>query len=420
MSDSDTSYTWGWAGETSEDPEMKRHSQHFLLDPDREAGGRRGLSRLIRSDRSRTRRHPRVLSIDWLFRPRPAGQAVVEFALIMPAMLFLMLMAIDFGRVFASYIEVMNASREAAAYAAGNPTDMTGIQAHAAREINVQSTAGESALTLTVTCTDQYGAAIPCAAAAGGAGSGSYVTVRAREQFAFITPIISSIFGGGIGLEASFSSVILVLASSGGAAPSSCTTEPTPSFTVSVENRTVMLDATASTPVTGVCAISGYNWEMGDGANPFPPVVGMTASYTYALSGTYTITLEVTNPAGYRTMAVDVTIGAPGPTPSPIPTLIPTPAPPPANPPPTCNTAPSFTYEFTGNGNGTKKHQMTFYGAYTGQPAPASWAWTFGDGHSGSDQTASRNYDEAGTYTVTLTVTNGSCVKTTTQTVVVP
>jgi Flp pilus assembly protein TadG len=399
---------------------MKRHSRHLVPNPDREAAGRRGLSRVIRSDRSRARRLPRVLSLDWLFRPRPRGQAVVEFALILPAMLFLMLMAIDFGRVFASYIEVQNASREAAAYAAGNPTDITGITAHAAKEINVQSTAGQSALTVSAVCRDQYGTTIPCAAAAGGAGSGSYVTIRTTERFTFITPVISSIFGGGIDLEASFSSVILVLASSGGAAPSNCSTAPTPSFTVSVLNRTVTLDASASAPVTGVCAISGYNWDMGDGANPFPPVVGMATDYTYTLSGTYTITLEVTSPAGYRTMAADVTIGGSGPTPSPIPTLIPTPTPPPTTPPPTCNTAPSFTYEFTGNGNGVKKHQMTFYGAYTGQPAPASWSWTFGDGHSGSDQTVSRNYEEADTYTVTLTVTSGSCVRTTTQTVVVP
>jgi PKD repeat protein len=64
---------------------------------------------------------------------------------------------------------------------------------------------------------------------------------------------------------------------------------------------------------------------------------------------------------------------------------------------------------------------MTFYGAYTGQPAPSTWTWSFGDGtevHHG--QTTYHNYDSAGSYTVTLTVANGGCVKTTHVTVLVP
>src|SRR5262245_51647344 len=59
------------------------------------------------------------------------GQSVVEFALILPVFVFLLLMAIDFGRLFFSYVQVTNAAREGAAYAAAAPTDSVGIEARA-------------------------------------------------------------------------------------------------------------------------------------------------------------------------------------------------------------------------------------------------------------------------------------------------
>ena len=77
---------------------------------------------------------------------------MVEFALIVPIFLFLMLLAIDFGRVFFSYIEVNNAAREGAAFAAGNPTVLVGdksITSHALQETNVQGQGGENAITVT-------------------------------------------------------------------------------------------------------------------------------------------------------------------------------------------------------------------------------------------------------------------------------
>jgi chitodextrinase len=96
------------------------------------------------------------------------------------------------------------------------------------------------------------------------------------------------------------------------------------------------------------------------------------------------------------------------------------PPPPVATTPLVCSTVPTFTYEFTGHGNGARKHELSFYGSYTGQPAPASWSWRFGDGTTATGQNATDRYAEAGTYTVVLTVTNGSCSRTTSQTVVAP
>ena len=48
------------------------------------------------------------------------GQALVEFALVLPILAVLLVMAIDFGRVFFGWIAVQNAARIAADFAAGN------------------------------------------------------------------------------------------------------------------------------------------------------------------------------------------------------------------------------------------------------------------------------------------------------------
>jgi PKD repeat protein len=356
--------------------------------------------------------------------PKSIGQALVEFALVTPIFLALLLMAIDFGRVFFTYVEIDNAAREAAAFAAANPTDLDGMLARAQQETNVQGQAGQGAVSVAATCTGSGGAAIDCGAAAGGAGTGNTVTVTATEQFSFLTPFVGSFFGSGLTISASSTVAVLDIAPGGGGGVGSCGTQPVPSFVVTVTDLTVQLDASASTPQTGACAISGYNWEMGDGKNPNPPIVGMNASYTYAGAGTYTIQLTVTNPAGTHSTSQTVEVGLASPSPSssdtPVPTLAPTPMPTPTVAPPVCNVAPTFTYTFTGVGNGTRKHEMTFYGGYTGQPAPASWSWSFGDGSTGSGQTVAHDYSDAGPYTVTLTVRNGSCSAAVSAPVAVP
>ena len=54
--------------------------------------------------------------------PRTRGQSLVEFALVIPILLFLTLIALDFGRVYLGYINLQNMARIAANFAANNPT----------------------------------------------------------------------------------------------------------------------------------------------------------------------------------------------------------------------------------------------------------------------------------------------------------
>ena len=59
-------------------------------------------------------------------RKRSRGQSVVEFAMIAPVLVFLLLITLDFGRLFMSYITLTNTTRVAANYAAVNPGAFTG------------------------------------------------------------------------------------------------------------------------------------------------------------------------------------------------------------------------------------------------------------------------------------------------------
>lgn len=60
-------------------------------------------------------------------RKRTKGQGLVEFALILPILLLVVVGTIEVARIFLIYVNVSNAAREASRYGMVNPTDTTGI-----------------------------------------------------------------------------------------------------------------------------------------------------------------------------------------------------------------------------------------------------------------------------------------------------
>ena len=59
-------------------------------------------------------------------RQRSRGQGIVEFALILPVLILMLLITLDFGRLFMSYVALTNTTRVAANYGSVDPGMFTG------------------------------------------------------------------------------------------------------------------------------------------------------------------------------------------------------------------------------------------------------------------------------------------------------
>ncbi len=62
------------------------------------------------------------------FDSRQRGQTLVEFALLLPVLILLVLAIFEFGRAFYAYSTVANAAREAARFGTVDPTNTQGIR----------------------------------------------------------------------------------------------------------------------------------------------------------------------------------------------------------------------------------------------------------------------------------------------------
>lgn len=150
---------------------------------------------------------------------------------------------------------------------------------------------------------------------------------------------------------------------------------PTATFAASVNGLQVAVDAAGSSDSDG--AVASYDWDFGDGTTG----TGLTSSRTYTTGGPKTITLKVTdNEGGFTTTSQQVTAIAP-------------------------NQAPVAA--FTSSSNGLT---VSVNGSTSSDPdgTVAGYSWNFGDGATASGATASHPYGAAGSYTVTLTVTDNS------------
>jgi PKD repeat protein len=159
---------------------------------------------------------------------------------------------------------------------------------------------------------------------------------------------------------------------------------PVASFTSACSGLTCSFDASGSSDPDGT--IASYAWTFGDGATGS----GATTSRTYAAGGTYTVTLTVTDNANATSQTAHaVTVNAP-----PVASFT--------------SACSGLTCSFNAAGSSDPDGTIT------------SYAWTFGDGATGSGATASRTYAAGGTYAVTLTVTdNGSATGTQVQNITV-
>jgi PKD repeat protein len=165
---------------------------------------------------------------------------------------------------------------------------------------------------------------------------------------------------------------------------------PVPSFTFTpttpAANSPVQFDASASCGgplVSGACpgsrGIVSYSWNFGDGST----ATGRTASHSFASQRSYTVILTITNDLGASVSKSNVvTVGA--------------------------GSGP--TVDFVFSPSAPVVNQPVNFDASQARPGPghtiASYAWNFGDGSSKTGVTTTHDFGAAGTFNVTLTVTD--------------
>ncbi|WP_315914149.1 PKD domain-containing protein [Arthrobacter sp. lap29] len=150
---------------------------------------------------------------------------------------------------------------------------------------------------------------------------------------------------------------------------------PTASFTATSNNLALAVNASASTAPSGQ-TIASYQWDFGDGT---PAGTGVQANHNYSNPGTYTVVLTVKTGSGVpATTSRTVTVTA-------------------------ANVAPVAGFAAVVSGLGVAVDGSASADA---DGSVASYAWAFGDGSTGTGATAAHTYAVAGSYTVSLVVTD--------------
>jgi PKD repeat protein len=330
------------------------------------------------------------------------GQSLVEFALVLPVVALVMLMALDFGRVYLGWVNLQNSARIGANFAATNP-EAWGSPGNATQQANFQTRIRNDAAA--INC--ELPPSIPEPEFPDGTDLGGRARLEITCEFKLLTPLIGNLLPDPLPVTAFAvfpirSGTVAGLPVGPGAPPA----PPVANFSSSPSPATGPIPLTVQFTDTSTNAPSSWAWNFGDGntSTQASPV------HTYTTEGTYTVSLTVTNADGSdsitRTDYVTVEPPAPG--------------------APSANFyGSSSTVGATGGGpggvpiNGGAPLVVTFTDTSTG--SPTSWAWTFGDGGTSTLPSPQRTYSAPGTYNVTLTVTNagGSNALTRTSYVVV-
>ncbi len=147
---------------------------------------------------------------------------------------------------------------------------------------------------------------------------------------------------------------------------------PTASFTVTISKLAASFDASGSSDSDGT--VAGYAWDFGDGTSG----TGQKPAHTYALAGTYTVALTVTDDRGGSATTTKAVTTA-------------------ANVKPSAAFSTSCTdLACSFNGSASADSDGTI----------ASYAWSFGDTGTATGATATHTYAAKGSFDVTLTVTD--------------
>ena len=321
------------------------------------------------------------------------GQSVVEFAILVPVLLLLMLTAIDLGRLLYSQITITNAAKEGALVASQGGSFQANQACSSSNTVicGVLTEAAGGSVEVDRTKVDLTPAVCDKNAQYPPAGSPPDVSVSVEAPFHVMTPIISDIIGSNLILKATAEAQCLVVP----AVVYPSLPAPEAHFTANPLSGpmplTVNVNASSSF-ANGGATIASYSWSFG--------ATGVSASKTYLAAGSYTIVLTVTDSRGKTdTDSKVITVGPGG--------------------GPTC---PVVAFTASDKSNKGHPHRMQLTPTLT--PNSSGWTWSW----SGSwdppaiktNQTPTVDFLAAGNQSVTVTATKGTCTVSATQTVVSP
>jgi PKD repeat protein len=303
-------------------------------------------------------------------RHRSRGQSVVEFALTVPLLLILTMVAVDFGRIYLGWINLQNVARIAANYAADHPTAWTGT-GNASQQQQYHDQIDNDAKASNCGLPQSAGkSVVPTPVFAGGTSLGGTARVDIRCTFRVVTPIVGSIFGSG-GISVGASAVFPVKSGIGaGGGGGGNPVVPVASFTANPTSGGAGVTVTFTDTSTG--SPSSWTWDFGDATS----ATGQgPQTHQYNVQGNYLVTLTAANANGTNTSA-----------------------------PTTITVGPAQSVDFDGAPqlSGPAPLTVNFTDLSTGNPT--AWAWTFGDGQTSTLQNPPHTYQNPGNYTVSLTV----------------
>jgi PKD repeat protein len=355
------------------------------------------------------------------------GQAMVEFALVLPLLVLLLVMAVDFGRVFFGWVALQNAARIAADFAAQRPDAWPADNPLDTQAQDLYRDIVENDLQA-INCEPPGGGTwgtsdVPDPTFPGGKDPGDPALVQLQCTLGLLTPLAELIVGGpvALGAEATF-----------GINEGTSLGLPTPSPTPTPTPTPVLTPSPAPTNCTVPQTVGGNrntarNLWAGNGFAPANLIETGSGNFTVQ-SQSQTANTSIPCNASMTISQIPGLTPAPtpspaGPTPIPTPTPLPTPTPIPTPTPVPCQ-APSASFTYTPS-NPTRQTNVQFTSTSTTVGCPiTSYQWNFGDNSAGTGATISHRFNYQGqeqsrTFTVTLIVINAAGSSQTQQSVTV-
>jgi PKD repeat protein len=241
------------------------------------------------------------------------GQSMVEFALVLPVLLLIVLVAIDFGRVYLGYVNLQQMARVAAGFAAEHAS---------AWELNDTATiarydemVANDAAAINCELPETGGVVdVPDPAFPGGFTLGDPVQVKFSCSFAVLTPIISGILGNTILVGADVvypirEGAVAEVPGGGGA----IALAPVAKFLGTPLSGYEPLEVTLTDQSLNVPTSWVWDFGIGDSFDQGPHTITYDCPATVPQGGScdYTVSLTVGSDGGFDTTSKTITVYVP-------------------------------------------------------------------------------------------------------------